>query len=882
MCSIKKLYIYTADIKLQKYKIMKSILLLFLMLPFTLIAQLSEDFSDGDFSQNPSWTGTSNLFQVNSALQLQLNATEAGSAWLSTPYAVSGDVEWRFYVRQSFSPSGSNYGKVYLVSNQADLSQSLNGYFLRFGEAGSEDAIELLKQSGTSSESICRGTSGLVASSFALNIKVIRTQDGMWTIYVDADGSGVYQQEATGTDNSYLPGGFLGFVDTYTVSNATKFYYDNIYAGPEIVDNTPPALISANAIDPFTVELQFDEALSGISALNMLNYSADGDLGNPDAIMFGSNSSIVQLIYNASFENGRTYQLTISNLADLAGNIAPAIQTTFSYYEAQANDIVINEIMADPSPIVGLPEWEYVELYNQTAVDIDLNGWIFVAGTSEKPLEGVSIPANGYLVLCHEDGQPAMATYGNAYGFSSFQLTNAGTSLQLLNQNGNLISSVSYTDKWYNDPAKADGGWSIEQIDPANSCGGRNNWTASVDPSGGTPGKLNSVDAPNVAAPAVLRYELASASSLQIFFDQQMDPASLSLVSNYYLEAGNINPAEVTTDPEDPTFVELTFANAFEAGNIYKLIISASVMNCAGLPVADNTFILFGIPDEVEPNDVVINEILFNPLGDGVDYVEIYNRSNKTLDLNQLWLGSVRQTIPNPPDTTLKEITPDSYLFLPQSYALLTTSKSIVLSQYTSENPDAFVEMASFPTYSNDAGTAILKAKTGKLIDEVSYTEDMQYPLLTTAEGVSLERISFDRPSDDPTNWHSAAESVGFGTPAYQNSMLVLSLATDDAISIDPEIFSPDSDGRADVTSIAYAFDEAGYTLNVYIFDGSGQQQRHLVKSMLVGQTGAVSWDGLDENNNKVPIGIYVVFVEAFDLNGKVKSYKKAVVVASK
>ncbi len=861
---------------------MKSILLLFLMLPFTLMAQLSDDFSDGDFSQNPSWSGTTNLFQVNITFQLQLNALEAGTAWLSSPYTASGDVEWRFYVRQSFSPSGSNYGKVYLVSNQADLSQSLNGYYLRFGEAGSEDAIELFKQSGTTSESICRGTNGLVASSFELNIKVIRTQQGAWTIFVDPDGSGVYQQEATGSDNSFAPGGYFGFFDTYTVSNATKFYYDNIYVGPEIVDNTAPTLISTNASDPFTVELQFDEALLGTSALNMLNYNADGDLGNPNAIMFGSNSSIVQLIYNASFENGRLYQLSISNISDLAGNVAPIIQTSFSYYEAQANDVVINEIMADPSPIVGLPEWEYVELYNQTAVDIDLNGWTFVAGTSEKPIEGASIPANGYLILCHEDGQPAMATYGNAYGFSSFQLTNAGTTLQLLNQNGNLISSVAYTDKWYNDPAKADGGWSIEQIDPANSCGGRNNWTASVSPTGGTPGTLNSVDTPNVAAPAVLRYELVNDNSLQIFFDQQMDPASLSIAANYYLEAGNVNPTTVSTNPEDATFVELTFATPFEAGNIYKLIISNSVMNCAGLSVAENTFILFGIPDAVELNDVVINEILFNPLGDGVDYVEIYNRSTKTLDLNQLMLGSVRQTIPNPPDTILKEITADSYLFLPQSYVLLTTSKSIVLSQYTSEDPDVFVEMASFPTYSNDAGTAILKAKTGQLIDLIAYTEDMQYPLLTTAEGVALERISFDRPSDDPTNWHSAAESVGFGTPGYQNSMFMALVTTDDAISVTPELFSPDSDGRDDVTSIAYAFDEAGYTLNVYIFDASGQQQRHLVKSMLVSQTGAVSWDGLDENGNRVPIGIYVVYAEAFDLNGSVKSYKKAVVVASK
>ena len=856
---------------------------LLMLLPFAASAQLIDDFSDGDFTSNPEWTGTAELFRVNDAFQLQLNATEAGQAWLSTPYeAAAGNMEWKFYIRLAFSPSGSNYGKVYLSADNADLSQPLNGYFLRFGEAGSDDAIELFRQNGSTETSILRGTNGLLANSFTLWVRVIRSEQGAWQLFIAQDGAGIYSSEATGSDNSLQPGGFFGFYLIYTVSNSTKAYFDQVYAGTEIVDNQAPQLLSAKAVDPFSVQLIFDEALAETSALNRDNFVVDNNLGKPESVAFGTNKSELILNYLEAFENGYYYTLTVSNIADLAGNVSPAIQTNFSFFMAATNDVVINEIMADPTPYVGLPEWEFVELFNRTPFAIELGGWKLQIGTSLKEIGAVTLAPNGYLILCHQDAAAAMATYGAVFGFSSLQLSNAGASLSLISNNERVISSVSYTDKWYNDAAKAAGGWTIEQIDPNNPCGGKNNWTASIHPDGGTPGSLNSVDAPNVFAPKVTRFQLQNNDVIQLWFDQQMDEISLSQPNAYTLESSGLHPVLTTLNPEDASFVALQFANPFEPGNVYKLLLSEDLMNCAGLNVEAGSHIIFGLPDEVLAGDVLVNEILFNPLGDGVDYVEIYNISNKVLDLNQLWLGNVRQTIPNPPDTTLKGITDDSYLLLPASYALLTTNSTKVLQQYPTSEASVFVEMASFPTYSNGEGIVLLKAKTGALIDIFSYTENMHYPLLTTYKGVSLERISFDSPSNERSSWHSAAESVGFGTPGIQNSMFRMFPEVDDAITIEPELFSPDGDGKDDVTSIAYRFEEAGYTLNIHIYNSVGQPIRHLVKSQLVAQQGVYHWDGIDENGNKASVGIYIVYAEVFDLKGNVKAYKKSVVVGTR
>lgn len=122
---------------------MKKILLLLFLFPFTLLAQVTDDFSDGDFTQNPIWSGTTEQFTVNNNKQLQLNAGGEGTAYLSLPITEYETMEWQFWIREAFAPSGNNYSDVWLSADNADLQNVTQGYFLRFGEGGSNDAITL-------------------------------------------------------------------------------------------------------------------------------------------------------------------------------------------------------------------------------------------------------------------------------------------------------------------------------------------------------------------------------------------------------------------------------------------------------------------------------------------------------------------------------------------------------------------------------------------------------------------------------------------------------------------------------------------------------------------------------------------------------------------
>ena len=97
-----------------------------------------------------------------------------------------------------------------------------------------------------------------------------------------------------------------------------------------------------------------------------------------------------------------------------------------------------------------------------------------------------------------------------------------------------------------------------------------------------------------------------------------------------------------------------------------------------------------------------------------------------------------------------------------------------------------------------------------------------------------------------------------------------------------PEVFTPDNDGDKDYTFINYKFSETGYTINIRIYDANGREIRNLVRNELLGSEGKFQWDGVDNENQKARIGIYIVYMEVFNLSGKVKKFKKQVVLGAK
>lgn len=876
---------------------MKLILTILLVIKFGFWcrAQVFDDFADGDFGENPTWLGNDSLFIVNESKQLQLNASTGNNAYLSVAYNKEDYMEWHFWIREKFSPSSNNYCDVYLICDNQDLKTTDQGYLLRFGEAGSEDVIRLLRfRSGDNFINLCGGNDTFIASSFSTSVKVTHDKSNHWKIFIDKEGNGSYKLEAEAFDNDPLIFNdtvYFGFNCNFTSSNAKQFYFDNIYIGAKIIDSIPPELSYCDIIDNNHIELKFSEAIEEKSALNTDNYIIEELNAHPIVVNFGEDHSCIILEFEDAITEEIYHTLTINNIADFEGNVSDKIYHTFLYYKAKAYDIVINEIMADPSPPVGLPEWEYIELYNTSDFPINLKGWKLTVDASEFLFEeSIEIQPKDYLILCHDDAVNLFLVFGSSKGFISFKILNLGSDLALFDDRNHLISSVDFDVSWHSASYKEEGGWSLEQIDENNPCTGKLNWNSSVSGAGGTPGKCNSIKNTNVVMPDIDYVFPLSHNSIAVCYNQNMNMQTILENENYLVKEKQIHPIEISAIPDVNDYVELVFDQEFEEEGLYTLNIG-NVSNCKSLFLENEIDAIFGIPSEVEIGDIIINEILFNPISPCVDYLEIYNRSDKVIDLSELMIGTIKESFPNPPDTILKTISNDGRILLPHSYMLISSDNDMVVSHYWTDDNLAgidkslcFIETKEFPSFPNTEGRVIVCNKFRKILDEVYYSEKMHYDLLVETKGVSLERISFENSSLDKTNWHSASYNVNYGTPGYENSMAMNEVIENgnDEIYISPEIFSPDGDGFDDNCAIYYKFEENGFTLNIKIFNSKGILTRNLLHNNLVADEGNVIWDGRDNNSHRVEPGIYIVQAEFFDLKGFVKRIKKVVTIATK
>ena len=553
----------------------------------------------------------------------------------------------------------------------------------------------------------------------------------------------------------------------------------------------------------------------------------------------------------------------------------------FNKLHAQARfDIVITEIMSDPTPQVGLPNFEWIEIRNTSANAINIQGWrVGDAGGVSGALPNFILQPDSSAIICGTTAAATMQQFGRTFGVTSFpSLANEGELIFIRNAAGVTIHAVEYTPSWFNNAVKSDGGWTLEMVDTKNPCNGASNWRASVDVRGGTPGIRNSVDGTNrdQTPPQLIRAFATDSVTIVLTFNEPLDSVRGATAANYSISNGIGTPLSAITNPQLFTTVQLRLNTPIVRNTTYT-ITATNVSDCSGNTIGGFNSTKLGLSSQADSLDVVINEVLFNPKTDGTDYVELYNRSNKVINLKNLFLANRSSTgaIAN-----LKQISLVDVALFPSEYIVISEDEAIVKRQYTAKNPTAFINLSSMPSYSDDKGNVLLLNNAGAMVDDLPYDEKWHFALIDNREGVALERINPNAATKNKDNWTSAAKDIGYGTPTSQNSQFRQDLQVQGEVTVTPEVFSPDNDGFDDFLTISYRFPQNGYVMNVTVFDASGRPVRALQRNALCGQTGSFRWDGLDDKFGKLPLGPYVIFTEIFNLEGKVKRFKNQVVLA--
>lgn len=847
-----------------------TITILLCIISFYSPAQLLEDFSDGDFSSNPSWTGTTNDFIINSSQQLQTNSPIAATSYLATPHQLSdlNDKEWKFYVRMGFAGSATNFVRIYLTSDSPDLTAVSNGYYIHLGEAGSNDAIRLFKLENGTSTQLLATANGSITNSANAGIRVVRSAGGSWSLESDLSGGTNYQSSGTVSDPSVLTGTYFGIITTYTASNIKKVYLDDIYAGDEIIDVIPPSLASYTIINPFELELTFSEPIEATSIETVSNYSFTPSLSLSGVEHYSSALQKAKLSFSSSFINGTTYSFSIQNVTDLNGN-STTIQDSFTYLVAESpipGDIIISEVMVDPSPVVGLPEVEFVEIYNRSSKYFNLTGWKLGDNTSDGTISSGWMYPGEYKVLCSNANGNLFPGASGVTSIPSFN--NDSDDVVLKDPSGTIIDKITYYSSWYRNDAKKEGGYTLERINLFLPCSDENNWTASIAPAGGTPSGQNSVysNSPDTLPPYILTTN-ATSGILIVQFNEGID--STLLMNLPVLFTPPLTVLSRSTVGSHPSFFRFSFAEIIQPSTMYKIHLTG-ISDCSG-----NTTNLIGefiLADSIFPGDIVVNEILFNPLTGGSDFIELKNISDKIIDAGTLLISNLRGT-----SSSTRKI-PLTRLLTPGELIVLTSDSLFQLQHYPVAIPGTFIQMP-LPSFNNDSSTvALLRASDTFLIDKVSYTEKWHFKLIDDVKGKSLEKIDPNGSADNAQNWHTAAESIGFASPGAENSHYSPYLESG-SFSFSSESFSPDNDGYEDFLQINYHMTEPGMVASVTIFDDRGIIVKRLVKNELLGINGSFIWDGINEDNRKAAIGIYIVLFEAFNISSGTSFAKRKVCV---
>lgn len=151
--------------------------------------------------------------------------------------------------------------------------------------------------------------------------------------------------------------------------------------------------------------------------------------------------------------------------------------------------------------------------------------------------------------------------------------------------------------------------------------------------------------------------------------------------------------------------------------------------------------------NEVAGKEIVINEIMYNPLTDFPEFIEIYNTGESAIELNGFVFSK-------------------GIDFTFQTGSTVLPAEGIVLTNDTALFRDVY-GFAAYGQYyrqlSNGGETLVLKNRYNQTVDSVTYSDTIPWPSEPDGQGFSLELKGFELDNSDYTSWKSS--EIKNGTP---------------------------------------------------------------------------------------------------------------------
>lgn len=801
------------------------ILFLFVLLPFCAFPQQVDETFDGP-DLEAGWIGQDrSQFVINEDGRLQLNIkpVDAGNATLSRKIAYSADMQWEFEIYMRKEPSNQNRLRICLYQES-----KTRYYYLQIGNSGKKE-LGLMRHGNV--DMVKPKTEFKSSYPLLLQVKVTLEDNERWNLYYKTkdmpdyslEGSAVFAIEEPAARDD------LSFTFYYSKLQSDLFSIGRVRIFNQLSDapfepmepeepeepdysEVLPRWVDVEPLSVSNLLFKFDKAVEIKDAVFSIS-----DVG--DAYEKSYANSETKKVVNTLFENemqpAGTYTISYKGLKSLSGKAMPD-ESAVLVLEGE----LIPEPFPEPDPDpeitpdpVPVPEPEPVPVPEEP--DSYPEGTVVINEIMAKPGNAGMVE---YIELYNASSGPVSLNqweYRNISGKKQKALPDvsleAGGYAVLLDRRETLpVPDRALVIRIDKFPALNDNGATLQLWDAAG----------------------NRIDA--------VSYEKATAGKSWERSDTgwhlSTDPRGGT--------PGAVNsvPEKEDEQPDEP--------GKPDPGK-------------PDVPVVINP---------IQRGEIIINELLPDPYAGGSEYIELYNRSNRILPLSALSVA-IRKS-----DGTLNTRYPLASVTADldsKGYALLTKSLDGVASFYDIADPSALYQVAKLPVLANTASTLVLfRTADEEVIDEVSYSSKWHAPFIKSAKGVALERIDPDAPTQDPSNWTSASETAGYGTPGYLNSQSKAA-SSESPTGIEPPVWIEES-GRYAVT---YQLDRPGYNCRAFIYNMAGMRVAEIANHQLLGMTGEITWDGIARNGSRLQTGVYIFYAEIYHPDGIVKRFKKAFLV---
>ncbi len=715
------------------------------------IGQILEDFSDGEFLSNPGWYGDTSLFTVTPDLHLRsMGNPISETISLATSSSRLKNQVWEFWVECDFSPSSSNFVRIFLAADTGFVDP--RGYYLKFGgKSGAGDGIDLYVYNGSNDSRLIKGRDSLFGKdkNFAW-IRAKRSFEGEWELEIDTNRTGGnYLSMGSAIDTGFSSAQSFLIQFKHTSTRKDLFQFDDLK-----IKNGLFELLGAKQNSFGNILVEFSSPLSTINPISSSDISIGPEGLTPSFIQIHPfKKNILMLDLPISLDEGQHW-IRVKNIKDNENNIIWRDSISIFIYENKINfrDITINEIFFDPSPQIGLPKGEFVELFNSSESTFQLSRLSLVLGSRSASLPNLPIFPGEHIILCKDDFEDEYRFLGKTIGLKDFPtLINSGGTLSLILDDSIVIDRASYSSSFFSDPESSGGGISLEQIDPLQSCPGAGNWDGSVAPEGGTPGSRNSIfnDPISPTQNVLLVCKTIGKRFLELEFSGPVDSRSLS-PRNFRIQPFNQVTSFEISDSVFLNKVLLTLDQEMVEGSIYSMDLD-SLRDCNGQNILISGF-MFGYGVDPEFGDLVISEFLPVPSsvnGFRNEFIELHNPSQKLLDLEGVTIT----------DGASQLVLEDKVMF-PGSYLILSKEEDPLFPPEVS-----MIQVSNLPSLNNSGDTILLRSKNGNTLQFLNYTrEDFSEDL----SGRSIEMI---HPAGVCLRKNVWKINLGdsYGSPGYQN-----------------------------------------------------------------------------------------------------------------